>query len=432
MARLIDDDVFDYLFVLETWYVEHAVRCVDPRVIAATDIPSSPPTSGHHPGRIMLLGTPRARGWLRGPAVSCRQEAITIPTSHSRLTGVYLPPRLSPEQVKVALDAIVDSDIILSDINTRFDGLTLQHRSPGPSSQLEVFRRWMDSNPLTHVMPTGDKQFVASSPCETMLNVDHCFVRDDLRSHVLQLPSTGGLGIMSNHRYVLSLSLGGVTCEEKKTLQLPRYRIGLLGEQLRADAVCREWGRRTEHRRDLLQLTSDVERQSAQIVAMCQQVSEAALGKRPDKRRRYQTRKGPNGSQSVSAEDDASIVSSIRLYKRAARSSQENGPLLPTPNARLKGLSAIEEVAAGLSERFSSESPGFATLDNAFEPDSTTQDYVSIEDIAAELRHQDSNKACGMDGVHICLMQTLASTSFVHVLAALYNSCIKYAKTPCA
>lgn len=185
MIRLIDDDVFDYLFVLETWYVEHAVRCVDPRVIAATDIPSSPPMPGHHPGGIMLLGTPRVRGWLRGPAVLCGQEAITVPASHGRLTGVYLPPRLSPEQVKVALDAIVDSDIILGDINTRFDGLTLQHGSPGPSSQLEVFRRWMDGNPLTHVMPTGDKRFVTGSPCETMFNVDHCFVRDGLRSHVL-------------------------------------------------------------------------------------------------------------------------------------------------------------------------------------------------------------------------------------------------------
>ena len=89
----------------------------------------------------MLLSTPRARGWLRGPAVPYGQEAITIPTSHGRLTGVYLPPHLSPEQVKVVLDIMTDSDIILSDVNTRFDGLPLQHGSLGPSSRLEVFCR---------------------------------------------------------------------------------------------------------------------------------------------------------------------------------------------------------------------------------------------------------------------------------------------------
>ena len=60
--------------------------------------------------------------------------------------------------------------------------------------------------------------------------------------------------------------------------------------------------------------------------------------------------------------------------------------MLPTASALLKGLSAIDEVAAGLSERFSSGSPSFATLDDAFEPDGATRDYVSNEDIVTELR----------------------------------------------
>lgn len=179
----------------------------------------------------------------------------------------------------------------------------------------------MDGNPLTYVMLTGDKKFIAGSHCEAMLNVDHCFVRDSIRSHALQLPSTGGLGIVSDHRYVLSLSLGGTKSEQRNTLQLPRYRIGLLSDQLRADAVCREWGCRARHRRDLLRFTSDVERRSAQIVALCQQVSEAALGNRPNKRRKCSVGKGPDRNRSVGSEDDASMLASIRLYKRAARSS---------------------------------------------------------------------------------------------------------------
>jgi hypothetical protein len=427
---LVEDDVFDYLFILETWYVEHDIRRGDPMIIATTDIPPSPSISGHHPGGIMLLGTPQARGWLRGPVVLCGQEAITVPTSHGRLTGVYLPPRLSAERVKMTLDAIVDSDIILGDVNTRFDGLALQHGSPGPSSRLEVFRRWVNGNHLTHVMPAGDKCFVAGSPCETMLNLDHCFVRDSLRSHTLHLPSTRGLGIVSDHRYALSLSLGGVTDEEKKTWQLPRYRVRLLDDELRVSAVRHAWTRRSGHRRDLLRLTSDIDRRNAQIVTLCQKVSETALGRRPDKRRRRPTRREPDKSPSVSSEDDAGILGSIRLYKRAARTSQENGPLLPTECGRLKGFSAIEEVVAGLTERFSSDSPDFTALDNALDLDSPIQDLISTEEIVEELRHQDSTKACGMDGVHIRLMQALISTSFVNVLAALYNSCIRCARTP--
>lgn len=152
VAALIDDDVFDHLFVLETLYVEHAVRRRDPRVIATTNAPSAPLKSGRPPGGMTLLGTPRARGWLRGDDVSRGQEAITVGTSRGRLTGVYLPPSLSPEKVEAALGSIADSDVAMGDVNVRFSGLPLQHGSPGPL-RLEVFRRWLDSNPFAHVMP---------------------------------------------------------------------------------------------------------------------------------------------------------------------------------------------------------------------------------------------------------------------------------------
>lgn len=432
---LIDRDVFDYLFLLETWYVDHAARRGDPRVIAATEPPSAPPPTGHHPGGIILLGTPRSRGWLRGPPVVCGQEAITVVASHGRLTGVYLPPRLDPEYVEEMLDSIADSDVILGDVNTRFDRLAaVQYGAPGPPSRLKVFRRWMETNSLIHVMPTGDDASVAGSPCEAMLNLDHCFVRDHLRSRALHLPGTRGLGLVSDHRYALSLTLNGAAEEAKERLRLPRYRIRLLDDESRVDAVRRAWTRRSGHRPDLLRLTSDVDRRNAQIVALCQQVSEAALGKRPDKRRTRSTGKDTNKGLYTSPEDEGGVIGSIRLYKRAARTSRENGVLLPTETGRVKGISAIEEVAAGLAERFS------ARGSDSFTPkasDSITSDlvgagpdYVSAEDILEELQHQDPSKACGMDGVHIRLMKTLSSTSFVHVLVAFYNSCIKYARTP--
>jgi hypothetical protein len=136
-------------------------------------------------------------------------------------------------------------------------------------------------------------------------------------------------------------------------------------------AVCYAWTRRFGHRRDLLRLISDIDRRNAQIVTLCQQVSETALGRRPDKRRRRLIRREPNKSSSVSLEDDAGILSSIRLtlYKRTARASRENSPLLPTECGRLKGFSAIEEVVARLTERFSSDSPDFTALDNALNLD---------------------------------------------------------------
>jgi hypothetical protein len=99
VMRLVDDGVFDYLFVLETWYVDHAARRPDPRVIATTDVPPGPPLpSGHRPGGIMLLGSPRSRGCLRGDPVVSGEYTIMIPTCYGRLTGIYLPPSLTPSR----------------------------------------------------------------------------------------------------------------------------------------------------------------------------------------------------------------------------------------------------------------------------------------------------------------------------------------------
>ena len=66
-------------------------------------------------------------------------------------------------------------------------------------------------------------------PYETLLNLDHCFVREDLRSYVLYLPSTEGLGLKSDYRYALSLILDSAGRRMSGSiLRLPRYRIYLL------------------------------------------------------------------------------------------------------------------------------------------------------------------------------------------------------------
>lgn len=81
--------------------------------------------------------------------------------------------------------------------------------------------------------------------------------------------------------------------------------------------------------------------------------------------------------------------------------SQENGPLLPTPRARSEGLSAIQEVAKVLTERFYA---GFTPAAQEVDVVNRSLDYVSVEDVIEELQHQDASKACGMDVIHIRLM----------------------------
>ena len=161
------------------------------------------------------------------------------------------------------------------------------------------------------------------------------------------------------------------------------------------------------------------------------------LGRRPiERQRRSYFPKPPAEDPEVSTKEDPGILGSTRLYKRAARMSRENALLLPTEEGRRRGLSAIEEVTTGLKARFTPDldPTDFDTADfdtaDFNTADFDTADLVSSEEIIEELRHQDSSKACGMDGIHIRLVKTLAETSFVSVLAALFNSCIRLGRTP--
>jgi hypothetical protein len=122
-------------------------------------------------------------------------------------------------------------------------------------------------------------------------------------------------------------------------------------------------------------------------------------------------------------------MGSIRLYKCTARMSRENTPLLPTGEGHRKGLSVIEEVMSNLKVRFTPDSrpPPLHSNSGLDTYDSNTSDddlLISTKEVVKELRYQDSSKACSMDGIHIRLLKTLAETSFVDVLAALFNSCI--------
>ena len=48
-----------------------------------------------------------------------------IPTCYGRLTSIYLLPSLTPLEVEAILYTVADSNVIIGDVNVRFEGLTL-------------------------------------------------------------------------------------------------------------------------------------------------------------------------------------------------------------------------------------------------------------------------------------------------------------------
>ena len=120
VCSLLDTGSFDFLFLAETWYVNHERHIKDKRLIATT---VRPPSTGLRIGRdkggIYLLATRQARNRIRGE-ISITDESITFGIGKQRISGVYFPPSLSEDRLKHCLKSISTSTIILGDINTRF------------------------------------------------------------------------------------------------------------------------------------------------------------------------------------------------------------------------------------------------------------------------------------------------------------------------
>jgi hypothetical protein len=130
------------------------------------------------------------------------------------------------------------------------------------------------------------------------------------------------------------------------------------------------------------------------------------------------------------------VVGSIGLYKRAARSSRENSALVVIEAGRARGITALEEVRTRLAIRFSSVSDVSSLSDTSEISDISHDDGLSpfdTDEIAAEIRLQDTSKACGADGIHIRLIKILASEpTFLDALVLLYSTCLTSGRTPSA
>jgi hypothetical protein len=116
-CRLVDT-IYDFLFVAETWFVDHHLRKRDRRFIASTC--KTKQIRGRPTSSIYLFGTKHARSVLTAqPMVTT--YSITFQTSKLRASGVYFPPvSMSIQDVEGHLKTLHDSSIIMGDVNVRF------------------------------------------------------------------------------------------------------------------------------------------------------------------------------------------------------------------------------------------------------------------------------------------------------------------------
>lgn len=410
---------YDFLFIGETWYIDHARRSRE-RCVVASSTPDPEYRRTRPKGGLYLLATDAAKARISSQRPAT-EHAITFSVDKYTITGLYLPPSLSRLEVDQVLLSVSDSTVILGDLNVRFRGCLFQDGQPGPPERLATITGFISDRQLIRLVPDSQYKRFDGKDLAHLLTVDHCFIYRTLDVPPLRLLLNRQLGITTDHRYMLHLTLASLG---NPALHLIRFRNRRLNSPKVASRLARHFEELYASSSTHLP-TDDIDGLNAYLVKLCQTSAGDVLGSAPStppvhapKIKRSTTKQYPK---------DQSSATSIRLYKRALRNSAENGVLLPSEDAQARGIEAVKEVFNTLRARYHEPAPERLRLVG---PSDLLLEPFTKEQIAKEIVDQDALKACGADGVHIKLLKALAETSFLDLLYDLYTLCLEKGKTP--
>jgi hypothetical protein len=395
---------FDYLFIAETWFINHDTYSRDRRFIASTQ-PTVKNLQGRQRGGIYLLGSHHARSRIE--RVETTEHSITFYRDKHSFSGVYFPPAtLDIHDLTSLLNSLKRSTVILGDINTRFKDPLYQDGEPGPPERLYIFNDFIAKRDYQHLKPAHTSK--------VKLTTDHCFVRSQ-QPATLCLLRNSVLKMNTDHCYTLSLTLGvRESHEPARAESIKRFRISQLSNPQMRERMFELISQYTQ-----VFDIDDLDAMNAKLVELCQQFQERTIGKaEPGQNRMPRTSQPPPRPQTTAA--------SIRLYKYASQDSDENDVIFPTPEAQSRGIDAITENLTTLKQRWS----GQPFQEAAGEPGPRDVTYWTREQVVVEIEQQEPDKSCGADGIHIQFLKAVKDTAVITWLLQLYNECLRQGRTP--
>jgi retron-type reverse transcriptase len=397
----------DYLFVAETWFVNHQIYSRDRRFIASTNL-TAKNLQGRQRGGIYLLGSHHARSKV--DRVDVTEHSITFRRGKHSFSGVYFPPTtMDINTLTMLLDSLRHSTVILGDINTRFHDPLYQAGEPGPPERLRVFNNFISNTGHQHIKP--------SQATQIKLTTDHCFVWPQ-QTASLQLLNNSNLRMETDHRYTLSLTLGPRGSHETVPAEtIQRFRVSQMSNPQLRERMVTLINQHTQ----VFDGSHNIEEMHTKLVEFCQQVQERTIGKAKPEHSRKPRRDRLSCSEQT-------IAASIRLYKQASQVSDENDVIFPTREAQSQGVDALTENLNILKQRWSGrrfQEPVREAGRNDIESWTWTR-----EQVVAEIEQQESDKSCGADGIHIQFLKAVKDTAVVLWLLQLYNQCLCQGRTP--
>ena len=406
---LVEMGTLDLAFVAETWYVGFERYVASPSTVAYTPRPTTK-TGSRYRGGLCLLGSTRVRSRLGPPAV-VTPDSIALTLGDDIIAGVYLPPSMSEREVEGVLEGVATASVLLGDVNVRYSG----GRTPTPRERGVVIDRWAYSNTLRRLQPTAATSPVPGVETQQTLTVDHCYVRRTHVGDLLHLLSTGNLGILTDHQYMLLLMVQGMGGREHCPMEakLPRFCIGKLGSARVAANLRDTWETVSRSIDRTFRKSADPDRLNDALVDACQRTCILVLGEAS------QTAKD-------SPRDTETEVSHHRLRRQLFALDEDNGPLF----SGTAGVTALQEAATVLGKRYRAQGGRKPRLDGRRGTEDDVGWSWTADDIRDMIASQDGSKACGGDGVHMRALKALRDTTLAEYMATLYEACIAEGRTP--
>jgi len=460
---------FDVLFIAEHWYQHHQSRLLHPLVHCSTTLSPRPPNSplccSHH-GGIYLLVKPHLRSIIQHTTLSTYSITVSLPGFCFAV--VYYPPfSMSEQTLQTNLNQIGALDLLLGDINTRFQHNTPLSR-PGPTSnpspRASLFQTWAVNTNMVHIQDPSEYSTSHTIP-------DHVFAAIQHQPNIaLSLVSTQSLSFQTDHRFLLhvkfdhpasSSSPSASQVAPASTTQTGPTRFHL--QLLRKDAIAKKYRQNWEFMDTLFTSFKGSERFDVNMLdsilcAAVQAIAESTHGiYKPEESRK----KEDKAAKQLSAELDMSA--SIQLLKCAQQASVVAQPMVSSTGQSTPMEECIEHYSkifnSSASSSIPSAGPSRYTLNNlCFSPPhppaltscssripalqssepfpeltllaSGLLAYISIDKIKVQLGRMSSTASCGTDGITVIMLRHLVETSFPKLLHQLYHAWLPTGQTP--
>jgi hypothetical protein len=138
----------DFLFLAETWFVGHAKYVRDRRFVSSTPLPSPSLQRTRNGGGLYLLASASARGRRLDDFITT-PSTITFNIDGLSVSGIYLQPSMSCEDVVAILRSVAASTVVMGDVNARLLWLETQSGRPGLPERVEALSDFVRCHAFT-------------------------------------------------------------------------------------------------------------------------------------------------------------------------------------------------------------------------------------------------------------------------------------------